>query len=187
MVPLPPQGDASAAGAFSDQGAASASALGSRIALAISLLDETDLPSAIGKSVKQIQRYAQGKSEPPVTAITALAAVAGVRVEWLATGRGPMRDDPAGHMAHAPSPVRTDGRLLSRLTERILAVHKEAGLDLGLRQAVELAAREHDRIVSVLSDSDDRLIGAGEVIAELRRELLIRQSALEHIHERSGE
>lgn len=130
----------------------------------------------VGKSVKQIHRYAQGKSEPPVTAVAALAAAAGVRVEWLATGRGPMRDGVAEGRAEtastpAAAPHRTDARLLSRLTERILAVYREAGTEIAVREAVERAATEHDGIVSALVDPDDRLIRAGEIIAELRRQL----------------
>lgn len=155
--------------------------LGDRIALVIASLGGTNLTSLVGKSAKQIQRYAQGKSEPPVTAITALAAAAGVRVEWLATGHGPMREVVGRDApAQAIAVPQTDGRLLGRLTERILAVHGEAGVPVDLRQAVERAAWEHDRIVAALSDPDDRLLRAGEVIADLRRALLARASGRGH-------
>lgn len=152
---------------------ASADALAARIARVLALLSETNVALLVGKSVKQLHRYAQGKSEPPVTAVAALAAAARVRLEWLATGRGPMREEPGAPPSQpAFAQVQTDARLLSRLAERILAIHREAGLRIELREAVERAAREHDGIVAALADPDDRLLRAGEVIAELRHALL---------------
>lgn len=172
MVRVPAYADGRSEAGHAVPASDSPGELGNRIALVVSWLGGSDLSSVVGKSVKQIQRYAQGKSEPPVTAITALAAAAAVRVEWLATGRGSIREEPAGNPPAAARSA-TDVRLLGRLTEKMLEIHQEAGRPIGVRQAVELAAREHDRIVCALSDPDDRLVRAGEVIAELRRALSV--------------
>lgn len=43
-----------------------------------------------------IRKYLSGQSDPSRTALTSMARVGGVHLEWLATGEGPMRRD-QGH------------------------------------------------------------------------------------------
>lgn len=121
-----------------------------------------------------MRKYLSG-SEPGLDKVIRIARAARVRLEWLATGSGPMHElcAPATLVATQVGAVTvaTDARLISRLTERILVVHKEMGVALAIHQAVERAVREHDRIVSTMPDPEDRLIQIGEVVAELRHEL----------------
>lgn len=51
-----------------------------------------------------LNRYRKGR-EMPVSALVSLAKATGVRIEWLATGQGPMKEPPAQPEA-APAPLR---------------------------------------------------------------------------------
>lgn len=56
-----------------------------------------------GVSVSTIQRYIRGEVDPSLEGMMRLAHQAGVSLDWLATGEGPMRSD-------APSPTPGAGR-----------------------------------------------------------------------------
>lgn len=59
-----------------------------------------------GRSTDQLAKYEKGLTEPPFTAIAGLCLEAGVRMEWLATGEGEMRVEPAP--GGASQPLRRD-------------------------------------------------------------------------------
>ena len=131
--------------------------------------------SGLSRSV--IDKYRAGESDPSRQRLIALAKAVGVTLEWLATGKGPMRPNDGATLAAAPTvsaetvAPSTDARLMGRLTEKILLIYKEMGVAIAVHQATERAAREHDRIVATVADPDDRLTEVGEVTAALRQEL----------------
>ena len=58
-----------------------------------------------GFSESLLRKYLSGESLPGIERIVAIAEAAGVSLEWLATGRGPMRrDDPAPIAVHGTNP-----------------------------------------------------------------------------------
>lgn len=130
------------------------------------LAEKTDI------NVRTLTRWASGQGEPQVTELRKIAIAEDVRLEWLVTGRGAMRDDAVASTAPAEARMLvTDHRLIGRLTEKIMLVYKEMGFSVALHQVAERAAVEHDRIVATIADPDERLIQIGEVAAELRHEL----------------
>jgi DNA-binding phage protein len=50
----------------------------------------------------QISRWRHGKARPPFPAMMALCSASGVRLDWLAFGRGEMLDEPAEAAARPP-------------------------------------------------------------------------------------
>ncbi|MEW5911973.1 MAG: helix-turn-helix transcriptional regulator [Thermodesulfobacteriota bacterium] len=56
-----------------------------------------------GFSPGATHKWLSGKSEPGLYKIVAVAKVAGVRLEWLATGQGPMRDTENEDLSPSPS------------------------------------------------------------------------------------
>jgi transcriptional regulator with XRE-family HTH domain len=76
-------------------------AIAERLRLAIS---ETGLTldrfaTDAGVSVSGLKKWLSGVSDPAFGSIVDAARVAGVRLDWLATGKGPMRDDDAARPA----------------------------------------------------------------------------------------
>lgn len=49
----------------------------------------------MGVSSAALQRYIKGENEPPFAALARLCAAADVRLDWLATGEGDMREPQA--------------------------------------------------------------------------------------------
>ena len=83
-----------------------------------------DKPGLPGRT---LSRLLAGQ-EPKMSHILDLASAASVRVEWLATGTGPMRADgsgfaeePVAFAAAIPRPTRTDDVLISRYDARAAA------------------------------------------------------------------
>lgn len=65
--------------------------LGSRIsAVAARYPDRKSAASAAGVSTDQLARYMRDENQPTLVSMAGLAAGAGVRLDWLATGRGSM-------------------------------------------------------------------------------------------------
>ena len=73
-----------------------------------------------------------------------------------------------GGKAPAPS---ADRKLIGLLTERIMKAYEECGVKITPRKAAELAVQAQDHIVDETEDRNDRLLRAGECIAELRHKL----------------
>jgi len=84
--------------------------LGTRLTIAISLAGgEAAAAALVDKSVKQLKRYVSGESSPPFNVIVALAAKAGVTLDWLAAG--------------------TDSEVDKRLDEIEAAIHSEVPVE----------------------------------------------------------
>lgn len=67
--------------------------LSERIGAALELVPPDEWEQRIGRSGKQLVRYADG-DDPPFSVLTALSVASGVPVDWLATGRA--TDQPGG-------------------------------------------------------------------------------------------
>lgn len=74
-----------------------------------------DLTRLSGVAYGTVQNYAQG-GEMKLSNAAAIARATGVRLEWLATGDGPMRDE-AAHSSPTPSRPRT---LFSQINADVL-------------------------------------------------------------------
>lgn len=134
-----------------------------------------ELARITGINRRTLESYLSGQREPKASTAWRIAVAVDVSADWLIGGKGPMRP---GEAPPSPPPATvpailppSDHRLRGRLAERILAVYKEMGMALSIHQAVELASVEHDRIIAVIDDADDRLIEVGEYAARLKQEL----------------
>ena len=67
--------------------------------------------------------------------------------------------------------VANDPELVGLLTERIMAVHEETGVEITARRAAMLALQTHDRMINEVGGRGDRFVSAGEYIAALRQKL----------------
>lgn len=116
------------------------------------------------KSVMQLRRYGAEQSEPPLGAMAALARAAGVSLDWLVAGEGPMR--PEGREPAAPpldeALLELAVRLLEEwLAERRLVLRPEpkakaiaALYEIGLEAQAEgrgLEQRQVDRILRLVA------------------------------------
>ena len=147
---------------------------------------QVEMAERMGVSLRAYQTYEGNERQPRATDVAPLAEL-GINLNWLLTGLGPMRNeqvlangfgeaDTALSLA-APIQRVTDHRLIGRLTEGIARVYREEGQAAALHVSAEQAARYHDRILQAVDDPDDRLLAAGEILAELRLEL--RRAAME--------
>jgi|GEM_PF-2770961 len=135
-----------------------------------------------GIAKQTVSHWINGRGEPQISNAAKLAAAAGVRLEWLATGVGPMRAGEGGEGADAgdaesvpaavaPAPA-TDHRLMGRLIDGLMALYKEIGQRLPPCALGELAGQMHDDIVSATADPEERLSMVKLVVAQHRRQAL---------------
>ncbi len=87
-------------------GARLTAGIGQRIdAAARAIGGKRRLAEQIEISEPQLYRLISGEHQPKVETLVAIARAAGVRLEWLATGEGPMRPG-EGSVAHGPPMVK---------------------------------------------------------------------------------
>lgn len=124
-----------------------------------------------GISKSAIDKYAQGQSDPSRSALLLLARAAGVSVQWLASGEGPMetaQDAPQQHAA--PEPV-IDKWLFSRVIDGIRRVYKRVGGQLPTVNEVELALDMHNRIAALAEGQEARHGALLMALDQLERDL----------------
>lgn len=63
-----------------------------RVAYALSLVTNPDSRASIGRSEKQLKRYADG-DDVPLSVLTAISALSGLPVEWIVSGRPKSEDE----------------------------------------------------------------------------------------------
>ncbi len=106
--------------------------------------------------------------------VISIAEATGVTIEWLATGRGPMR--PGEQTAEGQGVLETssshvDAELMARLTDGISRVYKDLGSRISPADAVRIAAPEYEKIVTLAAEPAERLIMVKLAVENVRREL----------------
>ena len=87
--------------------------IGSRIASASELIGTRSAASQVmNVSGAALQRYIKEDNEPPFGALARLCAAASVRLEWLASGEGPMRAGEEAGPAQSSQLVRLDPEMI---------------------------------------------------------------------------
>lgn len=119
--------------AASDAGPILGSGIGRRISEAASALGTRKSAHAVMRvSSAALQRYIAEENMPPFDAVARLCLAAGVRMEWLATGEGEMRVEPAPD--GASQPLRQESLTMAlqlaseALGNKVLPPHKHAEL-----------------------------------------------------------
>lgn len=124
-----------------------------------------------GISKSAIDKYAQGQSDPSRSALLMLARAAGVSVQWLASGEGPMEAALGGDTQQpAPKPA-LDKWLFSRVIDGIRRVYKRAGGQLPTVNEVELALDMHNRITALAEGQEARHGALLMALDQLERDL----------------
>ncbi|NII74248.1 transcriptional regulator with XRE-family HTH domain [Dyella sp. SG562] len=100
--------------------------IGTRISDACGRLGRReDASDVMGVSLAALQRYIRGENMPPFEAVARLCKAADVSMEWIASGRGSMTDNPwQGAPGSASQPARPDRetlRLAADVLEKALA------------------------------------------------------------------
>lgn len=84
--------------------------MGARIGQAADAIGTRELAArAMGVSQAALQRYVRGVNNPPFDALARLCLRAGIRMEWLATGEGPMQVALAGEIADYATTAASQG------------------------------------------------------------------------------
>lgn len=144
-----------------------------RLRLAIGEESENAFATRSGVSRPLLRQYLTG-SEPGMTKLVAIARAAGVSVEWLATGEGPMRpqagrDDGVSSTANAARQIDRD--LLALVHEKVAEVFRAENAGVSKRQLANEIARVYDDLVVAYDSHDKRMVGLDLALHQLRREL----------------
>jgi hypothetical protein len=149
--------------------------LGTRISATIDELGglRAAAPHA-GASEDTLANWRDGKARPSFFGILGLANAAKIRIEWLASGSGPMRIDEAPPAPAALPPTAApplDEALMGRLVDGITAVYKELGQVVAPVHLGMMAARLHNDIAAIADGPEDYPGAVKMRLAQLRREL----------------
>jgi transcriptional regulator with XRE-family HTH domain len=105
------------------EGPTFASELGPRIAAVAQLYEgRKSAADAGGFSIDQLARYMRGENEPSFSRLARMALAKGVRLEWLATGEGPM-------YAEELPPALIDKDLLRAIVHNMTVMIREEELN----------------------------------------------------------
>jgi transcriptional regulator with XRE-family HTH domain len=128
-----------------------------------------DLARKSGLSRRVLDKYRTGKSDPSRARLVALAKAADVRVDWLATGEGPMRP---GEVAPKPAPAGgIDRDLLALVHKGVAEVYRAENARISADPLADEVARIYDDLVATYDSSDERRSGLKLALHQLRREL----------------
>ncbi|HYG91170.1 MAG TPA: helix-turn-helix transcriptional regulator [Azospirillum sp.] len=135
----------------------------------------TRLAEKSGISRRAIGEYLAGKAEPSRPRLVAIAAAAGVRVEWLATGEGPMRvDDKSGPddgVSSTNTTAQLDEALMNAVAEGIAEIYKAENARIYPLQLVQATSRMYADLVAAYDTPEERRIGLKGMLQQLRRDL----------------
>ncbi|WP_019644197.1 helix-turn-helix domain-containing protein [Novispirillum itersonii] len=129
----------------------------------------TRLAEKTGISRRAIGEYLAGKAEPSRLRLIAIAAAAGVRIEWLATGEGPIPARSGANPTDHPAPV--DARRLATVGEMIADLYSGENTPLPPRLLARLQAEIYADLASVTTDETGWMIGLKVALQRLRRDL----------------
>ena len=115
--------------------------IGGRIEIACDIAGgKKKLADMAGVSESQLHRYIAGTSQPTISPLVAIALAAGVRLEWLATGRLPaiMADSSEG---------RRPGSIAELASLREFAkFRKRRAQDIGVHEALEEFVKSYNKL-----------------------------------------
>jgi len=113
---------------------------------------------------RTLETYLTGESEPKASRLVAIAAAAGVSVDWLATGRGERG------LGAVPA---LDAEFNARIVESVVTVYKECGAAISPRDLGRVVAEIHNEIALAGLQSFEEKTGALSLASgQLRRRLL---------------
>ena len=114
------------------------------------------------------------KTIPKSEHLCRIAEYAGVTLDWLIAGKGPMRIDEAPPVPAIPLPTAAppvDEALMGRLLEGIVLLYKELGQHISPMNMGQLQTRLYNEIIAD-TDGPDEYPGAVKArLGQLRREL----------------
>ncbi|CAK0740500.1 putative Transcriptional regulator with XRE-family HTH domain [Azospirillaceae bacterium] len=146
--------------------------------LAIIAPNRGDVPRLAEKAgipATTLYNYSRGRGEPQLTEAAKIAEAAGVCLEWLATGKGPMRAGEAVVSAAESTPAAPvpalDHALFGKVFEALTLLYREENARIGPAALGALAAEKYEEIASASDDPDDRRAMIKLVVAQLRKEL----------------
>ena len=106
--------------------------------------DHTRVAERLEVSERTLTRYYSGETSPQLSFLEALAAISGVRLAWLAAGKGNASSEPAEETREAAKPVPLPRVTLSLPGNLLLELVKSASADLPqeVREAIAKALKE---------------------------------------------
>lgn len=150
-----------------------------RLRIALGDRSAYSLSKSLDISTSTAEKWLKGISEPGLSNLCALARNLGVTIQWLAAGEGPMRVNAPAPLPPAANGGGMDVKLLGRLTDGIVRLHKEFGHDLSIVAAVEQAVPLHDEIAAAIEPHDDGGRAGAMIFALSRLRSALRASVQE--------
>ncbi len=152
--------------------------LGERLRAAISASDLTidAFANGVGASLSGVRKWLSGAAEPAFSSIAIAAKITKVRLDWLATGEGPMRPGEAAPAPEAAAPaenITIDPVLFGRCLDAINKLFQELNIKAPSTTLGEEAALIYqDVAASGLASLEEQLVAIRALIAQRRRALL---------------
>lgn len=136
---------------------------------------------------RTLETYLAGDADLKVPRMVAIADAAGVSVEWLATGRGPMLREEKRQIGDAYKPVtgtaftptigtavaaeQIDSRLLARVHQGVSEAYKAENVRIYADPLADEVARIYADLVAAYDSPEERLSGLKLALHQLRRSL----------------
>jgi len=130
----------------------------------------TELAKKSRLSRRVIDNYKAGLADPSRARLIALADAGGVSVEWLVTGKGPMRADEVQAPPPAAAPATVDAELLAQICEQVAEVYRQEGARTFPGPMARLSARMYKDLLEQFTP-EERPSGLKGMLLGLRREL----------------
>ena len=132
-------------------------------------LDREQFAERLNVPKSTLGNWERGRTFPPPEILEQLPELTGVSLDWLITGKGPMRPESAASTSYAAPAI--DGVLMGRLFEGVGNVYKEEGARIGPRDQGVVVARLYAELVSTYDTTEERLVALKLQLEQLRRDL----------------
>lgn len=119
---------------------------------------------------RSLENYLKGR-EPKAAQLAAIARAASVSLDWLITGEGARRLDPANEVAAIVNSPSLDRELLGRVTDAIDRLYREEGARLPAVDLGRLSADKYQEIIASGVLPEDYPAALAMAIANLRKQL----------------
>lgn len=131
------------------------------------LVRKTDIPRAT------LVSYIADSTEPPASRSVAIARAAGVRLEWLIAGEGPMLATEAAEIAQSQSPgLAMEPRLMGLVVETVRRLMNELSMRLPDPELGRMYLELYAEILAKAEDEEDYPALLELAGNRLRREIL---------------